>query len=79
MSSLYGDLPPPETKSKSKSSNNDSSTSLGSSQGQTKISKLYNFTPQVKTTAKPTVKSTVKSLKKPIIPGMNFCYKNIIN
>jgi len=65
MASLYGDLPPPETKSKSKSSNsNDSSTSLSSSnntQGQTKISKLYNFTPQVK--------STVKTIKKPIIPA----------
>ncbi|OUM62575.1 hypothetical protein PIROE2DRAFT_61796 [Piromyces sp. E2] len=68
MASLYGDLPPPETKSKNKnSSNNDSSSSQNSSnntQGQTKISKLYNFTPQVK--------STVKSLKKPIIPAISI-------
>lgn len=65
MASLYGDLPPPETKSKGSKDNNNSksSNSNSSSQSQTKISKLYNFSP--------TTKSTVKSIKKPIIPGMN--------
>jgi len=64
MASLYGDLPPPETKSKSSSSkDNDhsSSSTPTSTTSQTKISKLYNFSPPVK--------STVKSLKKPIIPA----------
>eukprot|EP00833_Pecoramyces_ruminatium_P008122 jgi/Orpsp1_1/1182154/evm.model.c7180000080084.2 len=63
MASLYGDLPPPETKSKGSKDNNNSksSNSNSSSQSQTKISKLYNFSP--------TTKSTVKSIKKPIIPA----------
>ncbi|ORX50794.1 hypothetical protein BCR36DRAFT_370277 [Piromyces finnis] len=63
MASLYGDLPPPETKSKTNNNGSSSTTSSSSNntQNQTKISKLYNFTPQVK--------STVKSLKKPIIPA----------
>jgi len=66
MASLYGDLPPPETKNKSngsKDNDHGNSSSSTSTQSQTKISKLYNFTPQVK--------STVKSLKKPVIPGKN--------
>jgi len=63
MASLYGDLPPPETKSKGSKTNDysKSSSSNSGTQGQTKISKLYNFTP--------TTKSTVKTIKKPIIPA----------
>jgi len=66
MASLYGDLPPPGTKSKDSKDNDHSSTlkssNTNSSQSQTKIGKLYNFSPPVK--------STLKSIKKPIIPGM---------
>ncbi|KAG4087899.1 hypothetical protein H8356DRAFT_1057618 [Neocallimastix lanati (nom. inval.)] len=65
MASLYGDLPPPGTKSKDSKDNDHSSTlkssNTNSSQSQTKIGKLYNFSPPVK--------STLKSIKKPIIPA----------
>jgi len=63
MASLYGDLPPPETKRKSNSSNDNDHTNASSSsttQGKTKISKLYDYSPPVK--------STVKTIKKPVIP-----------
>ncbi|KAG4099977.1 hypothetical protein H8356DRAFT_1075745 [Neocallimastix lanati (nom. inval.)] len=62
MASLYGDLPPPGAKSKeNEQSSTSKSSNTNSSQGQSKISKLYNFSPSVK--------STLKSIKKPVIPA----------